>query len=119
MRLKNQNIVIIGGGESGVGAAILAEKMGANVFVSDAGVLKDAYRSELHSLNVDYEESGHDLDRILKADLVVKSPGIPNTVEVLQKLRSSGVLIFSEIVIKSSLCIDRPFVNKTIGSFFL
>jgi len=97
MRLKNRNIVIIGGGESGLGAAILAEKMGANVFVSDAGVLKDAYRSELNSLNVDYEESGHDLDRILKADLVVKSPGIPDTVEVLQKLRSSGVLIFSEI----------------------
>ena len=97
MHLEGQNIAIIGGGESGVGAAILANKMGANVFVSDAGVLKENYKSELLQLNVEYEESGHDLDRILQAHLVIKSPGIPNTAAVIQSCKVHGVEVISEI----------------------
>lgn len=97
MHLEGQNIAIIGGGESGVGAAILANKMGANVFVSDAGLLKENYKSELLQLNVEYEESGHDLDRILKAHLVIKSPGIPNTAAVIQSCKVHRVDVISEI----------------------
>ena len=97
MHLEGQNIAIIGGGESGVGAAILANKMGANVFVSDAGLLKENYKSELQQLNVEYEESGHDLDRILKANLVIKSPGIPNTAAVIQSCNVNSVNVISEI----------------------
>ena len=97
MHLEGQNIAIIGGGESGVGAAILANKMGANVFVSDAGLLKENYKSELLQLNVEYEESGHDLDRILQAHLVIKSPGIPNTAAVIQSCKVNRVDVVSEI----------------------
>ena len=97
MHLEGQNIAIIGGGESGVGAAILANKMGANVFVSDAGLLKENYKSELLQLNVEYEESGHDLDRILQAHLVIKSPGIPNTAAVIQSCKVHQVDVISEI----------------------
>ena len=97
MHFEGQNIAIIGGGESGVGAAILANKMGANVFVSDAGLLKENYKSELQQLNVEYEESGHDLDRILKANLVIKSPGIPNTAAVIQSCKVNSVNVISEI----------------------
>ena len=97
MHLEGQNIVIIGGGESGVGAAILANKMGANVFVSDAGLLKENYKSELLQLNIEYEESGHDLDRILQAHLVIKSPGIPNTAAVIQSCKVHRVDVISEI----------------------
>ena len=97
MHLEGQNIAIIGGGESGVGAAILANKMGANVFVSDAGLLKENYKSELLQLNVEYEESGHDLDRILQAHLVIKSPGIPNTAAVIQSCKVHRVDVVSEI----------------------
>ncbi len=97
MHFEGQNIAIIGGGESGVGAAILANKMGANVFVSDAGLLKENYKSELQQLNVEYEESGHDLDRILKANLVIKSPGIPNTAAVIQSCNVNSVNVISEI----------------------
>ena len=97
MHLEGQNIAIIGGGESGVGAAILANKMGANVFVSDAGLLKENYKSELLQLNVEYEESGHDLDRILQAHFVIKSPGIPNTAAVIQSCKVHRVDVVSEI----------------------
>ena len=97
MHFEGQNIAIIGGGESGVGAAILANKMGASVFVSDAGLLKENYKSELQQLNVEYEESGHDLDRILKANLVIKSPGIPNTAAVIQSCKVNSVNVISEI----------------------
>ena len=71
MDVKGQNIVIIGGGESGVGAALLGKKLGANVFVSDAGALKDNYRKELLDADIDFEESGHDFDRILASKYVM------------------------------------------------
>ncbi len=71
------SLVILGGGESGVGAALLGKKKGCKVFVSDAGSLKDVYRKELDAAGIEWEEGGHDETRILSADEVVKSPGIP------------------------------------------
>ena len=87
MQLENQNIAIIGGGESGVGAALLAKKMGAKVFVSDGGQLQDKYRSELQKQGIDFEESSHDIKRFSNAKWVVKSPGIPSSAPIIQKLR--------------------------------
>ena len=68
MNLKNKYISIIGAGESGVGAALLAKKMGADVFVSDFNFIKDQFRKELEDNDISYEENGHTLDKIGKAD---------------------------------------------------
>ena len=97
MQLENQNIAIIGGGESGVGAALLAKKMGAKVFVSDGGQLQDKYRSELQKQGIDFEESSHDIKRFSNAKWVVKSPGIPSSAPIIQKLRELDLNIVSEI----------------------
>ena len=97
MDIKGQNIAIIGGGESGVGAALLGKKMGANVFVSDAGALKDQYRKELQKENIDFEESGHSLDRILASKYIIKSPGIPAHVPIFKELALKEAKVLSEI----------------------
>jgi UDP-N-acetylmuramoylalanine--D-glutamate ligase len=89
--------VILGAGESGVGAAYLAKKEGWDVFVSDFGMVKEEFQSELNALNVAWEQGGHDLEKILQTDLVVKSPGIPDTASVVVELKKAGVRIISEI----------------------
>ena len=94
---KGKNISILGAGESGVGAAFLAMKKEWNVFVSDAGKIKDEFKLELQNLGVDWEEGKHDEERILASDLVVKSPGIPNTASLIVALRNRGISVISEI----------------------
>jgi UDP-N-acetylmuramoylalanine--D-glutamate ligase len=91
------SLVILGGGESGVGAALLGKKKGCKVFVSDAGSLKDVYRKELDAAGIEWEEGGHDETRILSADEVVKSPGIPEKNELIKKIRAKGIPVISEI----------------------
>ncbi|MDP6909791.1 MAG: Mur ligase family protein, partial [Flavobacteriales bacterium] len=90
-------VVILGGGESGVGASYLATKKGWDVFLSDKGELKEKYAENLQSWNIDFEEGSHSKDRILKSDLVIKSPGIPETAPLIQSLRKKGVPVISEI----------------------
>ena len=97
MSKKNQNIVILGAGESGVGAAILAKKNDWNIFVSDFGKINPAHQKSLNELNVDWEENTHSMKKILQADLVVKSPGIPESANVIVKLIEKGIKIISEI----------------------
>lgn len=97
MNGTNQHIAILGAGESGVGAAVLAKKFGWNVFVSDASVIKDSFKKELNDLALQWEENGHSEERILSVDLVVKSPGIPEKAALIQQLRAKGVKIISEI----------------------
>jgi len=92
-----KRIVILGAGESGVGAALLAKQQDIDVFVSDAGSLSDPVRNELAASVIPFEEGGHDLDRILNADEVIKSPGIPEKNEVLKKVRAAGIPVISEI----------------------
>lgn len=92
-----QRLVILGGGESGVGTAILGKKKGFEIFLSDAGKLKDKYKDVLIHLGIEWEEGGHSEDRILQADLVMKSPGIPDTVPIVSKLVEKGILVISEI----------------------
>ena len=97
MEGTNKNIVILGAGESGVGAAILAKKMGWNVFVSDFGAIKEVYKKELNERGFEWEEGKHSEQRILQADLIIKSPGIPENVPLIKKLRENGAKIISEI----------------------
>ena len=91
------SIVVLGGGESGVGAAILAAKKGYEVFVSDAAMIKAHFKEDLHQYDIPYEEGGHDLSRIQAADLIIKSPGIPNHIPMLIDMRERGQKIISEL----------------------
>ena len=87
----SKRLVILGGGESGVGAAILAKKKGFEVFVSDRGEIKDKYKSVLKSIDVEWEDGKHTESKILNATEVVKSPGIPDTVSLVLKLKENGI----------------------------
>jgi len=90
-------VVVLGGAESGVGAAVLAKVKGFDVFLSDKGKIKDNYAEVLRKWDIPYEEGRHTEELILNADEVVKSPGIPGTVPMVQKLRAQGTHIVSEI----------------------
>lgn len=90
-------LVVLGGGESGVGAARLGKQLGYEVFLSDKGILSDKYRQMLEELEVDYEEGGHDEERIGLAELVIKSPGIPDKAPLIVALKSKGIEVISEI----------------------
>jgi UDP-N-acetylmuramoylalanine--D-glutamate ligase len=90
-------MVILGGGESGVGAALLASQKGYEVFVSDGGSLATRYRQDLLRNGIDFEEGGHTGDKILQADEVMKSPGIPEKNEWVQAIRKKGIPVISEI----------------------
>ncbi|MDE3249033.1 MAG: UDP-N-acetylmuramoyl-L-alanine--D-glutamate ligase [Bacteroidota bacterium] len=92
-----KRMVILGGGESGVGAAILAKQNGFSVFLSDSGSLKPAYRGELEEKGIDYEDGGHTEAKVLVADEVVKSPGIPEKNDLVKKIRAKGIPIISEV----------------------
>lgn len=99
-----KKIVVLGGGESGYGSAILAKKMGFDVFLSDKGVLADKYRDALMASHVDFEQGEHTLERILEADLVIKSPGIPDKAEVIQALKAKNIPVVSEMEFAGKFC---------------
>ena len=90
-------IVVLGGAESGVGAAVLAKVKGFDVFLSDNGTIKEEYIKTLRDWNIDFEQGGHSENLILNADEVVKSPGIPSTAAIVRKLADQGTHIVSEI----------------------
>jgi len=94
---KQKNIIILGGGESGVGAALLAKVQGAKVFLSDRGDIKEKYQQELKTAGIEFEFGQHSLDRILTADEVVKSPGIPSHIPLLKKVTEKNIPIIGEI----------------------
>ncbi|AEV33786.1 UDP-N-acetylmuramoylalanine--D-glutamate ligase [Owenweeksia hongkongensis DSM 17368] len=90
-------ISILGAGESGIGAAILAQKQGFNVWVSDGGKIKQKYKDTLNDLDLPYEEGSHNMNEILSSQLVVKSPGIPEKAAVMKAIREAGIEVISEI----------------------
>ncbi len=90
-------LVVLGAAESGVGAAVLAQKKGYDVFVSDMGTIKDSYKKLLDSYGLPWEEGHHTEALILNADEVVKSPGIPDTAPMIQKVKAAGIPVISEI----------------------
>ena len=90
-------LVVLGAAESGVGAAILAKQKGYEVFVSDKGSIRSHYKEMLHAKGLEWEEGGHTPTRILNADEVVKSPGIPEDAPIVMALREEGIPIISEL----------------------
>lgn len=90
-------IIILGGGESGVGSAILAQAKGFDVFLSDNGTLQDKYKTELDQYSIPYEEKGHTEEIVLAATEIIKSPGIPNYAPLVQKAIEKGIPILSEM----------------------
>lgn len=92
-----KQLVVIGGGESGVGAAVLAKRRGYDVFLSDKSGLKEKYQQILNHEKIEFEEGIHSEDKILNAHEVVKSPGVPDKVEIIKKIQAKGIPIISEI----------------------
>ena len=100
--MKNEKLVILGGGESGVGTALLGKEKGYEVFVSDKGIIKDKYKEVLIHNEIEFEDGQHTEAKILNADLVMKSPGIPDKVALVKQIRAQGITVVSEIEFASS-----------------
>ena len=92
-----KNIAILGAAESGIGAAILAKAKGYNALLSDNGPIKETYKHDLESYQLEWEENGHDEERILSCDLIIKSPGVPHKVSIIKKAIEKNIPIISEI----------------------
>lgn len=106
--MKQEKVVILGSGESGVGAAILAKKEYASVFISEYSVISEKYKSKLQQFDIDFEEKGHTDEEILSADLIIKSPGIPEKAPVVKAIRNAEIPLISEIEFAAR------FTNSTI-----
>lgn len=94
---KAKKIIVLGGGESGVGAAVLAVAKGFDVFVSDKGAIKQNYKDKLIQCNIAFEEGKHSYDLFANAIEVIKSPGIPNHAEAVKYFRDKNIPVVSEI----------------------
>jgi UDP-N-acetylmuramoylalanine--D-glutamate ligase len=92
-----KKLVILGAGESGIGTALLAKQKGYDVFVSDASAIKPIYQKELEDSAIPFESGSHSVERILAADEVMKSPGIPEKNELVKQIRAKGIPVVSEI----------------------
>ena len=103
-----KRLVILGGGESGVGTALLGKEKGYEVFVSDKGTIKEKYKQVLIHNEIEWEDENHAEEKILNADIVMKSPGIPDKAPLVKQIRDKGILVVSEIEFASK------FTNATI-----
>ena len=99
-----QRIVVLGGGESGVGSAILAKVKGFDVFLSDGGKLKESAKEMLNKWEIEWEEGNHSMEKILNANEVIKSPGIPEDVPLILSIKEKGIRIISEIEFAGRYC---------------
>ena len=106
-------MVILGAGESGVGAALLASRKGYDVFLSDSGMIAEKYLHELDAWGIAYEQGQHTEHRILEADEVVKSPGIPEKALMVKKIRAAGINIISEIELAYRYAGDSKIIAIT------
>ena len=122
----NRRIVVLGGGESGTGAAILAQKKGFDVWLSDMGSIAPKYKELLDSYGVAWEEGGHTESKVLAADEVVKSPGIPDTAPIIQKLNRSvreivndsfHEKVFKTVIRDNVALAEAPINGKTIFEY--
>ena len=93
----SKRVIILGGGESGIGAALLGAKLGHDVFVSDHGSIGEQFKKELRENGIAFEENGHSNDIVLKAELVIKSPGIPPTAPIFKILDEKAIPVVSEL----------------------
>ena len=106
--MKKQRLVILGGGESGVGTALLGKANGYDVFISDKGKIKEKYKQVLLHNEIEWEDETHTESKILNADIVMKSPGIPDKVVLVKAIRDKGIQVVSEIEFASK------FTNSTV-----
>lgn len=104
LKADKRLMVILGAGESGVGTAILAQKVGYDVWVSDFGKIAEKYKNELNENHISWEENNHDEAKILDAQLVMKSPGIPESSKIVQQIRQNNIPIISEIEFAYAFC---------------
>jgi len=104
---QGNRLVVLGAQESGVGAARLAKQRGLDVFVSDMGTIKPAYREELKAHDIAFEEGGHTVTRLLEANEIVKSPGIPDSASLVVAAREKGIPVISEIEFAYRYCNGR------------
>lgn len=95
--MNKERLVILGGGESGVGTALLGKAKGYDVFVSDKGKIKNKYKDVLLNNEIEFEDEKHTSSKILNADIVMKSPGIPDKVALIKQIRDAGIKVVSEI----------------------
>ncbi|HHL52807.1 MAG TPA: UDP-N-acetylmuramoyl-L-alanine--D-glutamate ligase, partial [Flammeovirgaceae bacterium] len=107
-----QKITILGSGESGTGAALLAQSLGYEVWVSEGAVIKLAYRKELQEQGIAYEEGGHSRDKALAADCIIKSPGISPQMRLLQEAAQRGIEIIGEVEFAARYT-NRPIIGIT------
>ncbi len=108
----NERVVILGAGESGTGAALLAKQKGFDVFVSDKGPIKQTYKEELQTADIPYEENKHTEDKILNASMIIKSPGIPIKAEIIKKVSIAGISMIDELEF-ASLYTDAKIIAIT------
>src|SRR5690349_13952215 len=95
--MEQKKIVILGAGESGAGAAVLAKMKGFNVFVSDTGAIKDKYKTIFSENKIEFEEKKHTTEKILQADEIIKSPGISDAAPVMKKIFEKKIPVCGEI----------------------
>ena len=107
-------LLIIGAGESGIGAALLAKKLGMIALVSDANLIRDSFKNELISSEIDFEEGGHQMAFEITPEFVVKSPGISDQTEIIEHFSKNGVEIISEIEFAYRHC--NAFIIGVTGS---
>ena len=107
-----KKLVVLGAQESGVGAALLAKKLGIPVFVSDAGQIPEGFSKRLDKAGIPYEQGGHTVNTVLDADEVVKSPGIPETASIVRALRDKDVPVIGEIEF-AARHVDAPIIGIT------
>ncbi|WCO01164.1 UDP-N-acetylmuramoyl-L-alanine--D-glutamate ligase [Psychroserpens ponticola] len=100
--MKKQRLIILGGGESGVGTALLGKDKGYEVFVSDKGIIKEKYKKVLIHNEIEFEDGQHTEAKILNADIIMKSPGIPDKVVLIKQIRAKGIKVVSEIEFASN-----------------
>ncbi|SDS08069.1 UDP-N-acetylmuramoyl-L-alanine--D-glutamate ligase [Christiangramia echinicola] len=108
----SKKIAILGGGESGIGTAILAKKEGYEVFLSDKGKIKDKYKEVLRHIEIEWEDEHHTESKIFDADVVMKSPGIPDIAPMIMELRKNNISVVSEIEFASWFS-ETPVIGIT------
>src|SRR5690606_21862350 len=108
----SERIVILGAGESGTGAALLAKQKGYDVFVSDQGAIKDKYKEELNLAGIEFEEKQHTESKILNATFIIKSPGIPLKADIIKKVKEAKISFIDEIEF-ASLYTDAKIIAIT------
>lgn len=111
--MSAKRIAILGSGESGIGAALLAKKLGFEIFVSDKGLIQDKYKKELIENAIPYEEGDHNFEKILQADEIIKSPGIPDKVPIVKAALEKGIPVISEIEFAARYASDAIIIGIT------